>query len=145
MDVGKCLDLITQKIESRVEELKEKSHNSFGNIEKLTEYLVELQIIKDNLVLSARTLILNELKNETKGVEKLYKLSTILRKDDHGKFLLKDHKIFDVFNQELFNQKTLNFGIDKVISIMEGSNLNKDKLIEKYVLNNTVRHIFDIC
>lgn len=129
---------ILMEIERRLENLKLKSKQFIPNEKiKFIENIFEIQSLKENLVFIKDKAfqciegLLEEFKNQ-KGSQSIALLGKEFEKHQRGKTILDDYKIFEGYNILLFNQKTLKFGIDYVLSNVTGTDLNVEGLRKKY-------------
>ena len=126
------------EIERRLENLKIKCKQFIAKERtKFIEHIFEIQSLKENLIFIKDKAyhcierLLEDFKNQ-KGNQSIALLGKEFEKHPRGKTILDDYKIFEGYNILLFNQKTLKFGIDYVLSNAKGTDLNVEALRKKY-------------
>jgi hypothetical protein len=139
INIREALAQLSGKIDEKVNSL-EVLVSTTAEISEVANHIIAIKQIAEGVTVFKEKIdtkidvLLNDFKRKNGGGTALAKLGTILNAEvtGIGQIILAEHKCFIGYSVHLFNEKTQRHGIDYVLANIDGDNLDKIKLRNRY-------------
>ncbi|CAG9315944.1 unnamed protein product [Blepharisma stoltei] len=147
LDWKNTIKKIEKKIYQKTNEFRQKAENEI-EISKIVEHMIDMKKVSNNFPLLKKELdkVMDEflekfrIKNKDKAVNIVNELES--HKTGLGIYIIAEHKFFEGVSQRFWLGKTQGHDIEYALEKIEGSNLNKQELNDKYEEYYEIFHDF---